>query len=82
MLKETTPTLRKYKIATYNKILNNNSICPANHDINYANSWYYFDGEPKQKPNITRKAKENKNNPSLCVKFNERWNTYVLSNTY
>lgn len=78
MLKNTNPTLRKFKIATYNKMLHNNSICPANHEINYYNSWYYFDEKPEQRPNITRKAKENMKNPNITVKFNELWNTYVL----
>ena len=78
MLKNVTQELYKYKIATYNRMLNNNSICPANHDVNYYNSWYYFDGKPEQKPEITRKAKDYYDNPNVIVKFNKKFNTHVL----
>ena len=76
MLKETKQTLRKHKIAAYNKMLDKNNICPGNHEVNYYNSWYYFDGKPEQRPEITRKAKENWDN-FKTVYFSETYNTYV-----
>jgi hypothetical protein len=77
MLKETKQTLRKCKIAAYNQMLHKNSICPGNHEVNYYNSWYYFDGNAEQRPEITRKAKEAWNN-FRKVYYSETYNTYVF----
>jgi len=79
MLKDTTQESRKYRIATYNAMLNEKQICPGNHTVEYANGWYYFDGEPIQKPSITKRAKELENDPTVEVRFNQSFNTYVLT---
>jgi hypothetical protein len=79
MLKDTTQDPRKYRIATFNARLTQNQVCPANHDIGYHNGWYYLDGEPRQAPDITAKAKEYETDPTVEVRFNERFNTYVLT---
>lgn len=78
MLKDTSQDLWKYKIATYNQKLHQASICPANHTVEYANGWYYYDGEPKQRPDVTRKAKELQTNPNVVVRFQSAYNSYVL----
>lgn len=78
MLKPTDPTLRKYKIAALNARLHQTQLCPANHNVNYHNGWYYVDGNPSQRPSLTRRAKELMDEPGTEVRFNDAWNTYVL----
>jgi len=78
MLKDTEQTSRKYKIAALNQRLHKNSICPANHNINYYNGWYYLDGDPSQRPDITRRAKELEESFQSKVMYQSTWNTYVL----
>jgi len=79
MLKQTDQDSRKYKIAAFNARLHRNSICPANHNVSYANGWYYYDGEPKQAPDITAKAREMEEDPHVMVFYNSTMNTYTLS---
>jgi len=79
MLKETEPTTRKYRIAAYNARLHKRQICPANHNVEYANGWYYVDGEPRQAVDVTRRSNELRENPDVSVFYNDTWNTYVLS---
>lgn len=79
MLKQTEQTSRKYRIAAFNQRLHQNQICPANHEVQYGNGWYYLDGEPRQRPEITRRAKELEEDPNKMVFFNETFNTYTLS---
>ena len=78
MLKSTTQESWKYRVAAFNKRLHRNQICPANHTVEYANGWYYYDGEPQQRPEITRRAKELEGNPNVEVRYNQGWNTYVF----
>lgn len=59
-------------------MLNRNSICPANHSVGYHRGWYYFDEEPEQRPEITRKAMEHQQDPDVEVVFSPRYNSYVL----
>ena len=81
MLKQTELTTRKLRIAAFNARLHERSICPANHNVEYANGWYYLDGEPRLAPDITRRARELREDPNVGVFFHEQWNTYVLSPT-
>lgn len=70
---------RAWRIAAYNARLNANSICPANHNVEYCCGWYYFDGQPERHPDITRRSRELRKSPDVELKFNERWNTYVVT---
>lgn len=79
MLQNTKQTSRKYRIAAFNQLLDRNSICPANHDVNYEFGWYYYDGEPEQRPGVTRQAKEMEKDPNVMVFYNDKFNTYVTS---
>lgn len=79
MLKQTEQTSRKYRIAAYNRRLNQNSICPANHEVSYGYGWYYFDGEPRHLPAVTSRAKEIEEEPTVAVFYNDKFNTYTLS---
>jgi hypothetical protein len=78
MLQDTTQDPWKYRVAAFNARLNQNEVCPANHTVNYHNSWYYLDGEPRQAPDITAKAKEYESDPTVEVRFNTTYNSYVL----
>jgi hypothetical protein len=79
MLQSTEQTSRKYRIAAFNQRLHQNSTCPANHNVNYRFGWYYYDGEPQQRPGITQRSKELEENPDVAVFYQESYNTYVLS---
>ena len=79
MLKPAKPSTRKYRIATYNAMLHQRSICPGNHHVEYANGWYYFDGDPRRNPRVTRRAKELEEDPTVEVFYSEGYNTYVLA---
>jgi hypothetical protein len=78
MLKSTEQESWKYRIAVFNKRLHEDSICPANHEVAYHNGWYYFDGEPRQRPDVTREARKLENDMMVEVAFQSCWNTYVI----
>jgi hypothetical protein len=79
MLKDTEQESWKYRVATFNAHLHKNGICPANHNVSYSDCWYYYDGKPRQRPDVTRKSKEMEERDDVEVRFSEVWNTYVLS---
>lgn len=82
MLQRTEQDSWKYRIAQFNKELHEAAICPANHAVEYANGWYYFDGGPERRPTTTRRAREAEADEGRRVVFNPGWNTYVLTDRW
>ena len=71
-------TKREFCVAIFNRELHKNSICPANHDVDYGHSWFYFDGTPQQRPELTAEAEEIMESGSHYVGYWREANTYVL----
>lgn len=69
---------REFCIAIMNRNLHANSICPGNHEVDYHNGWFYFDGRPSQRPELTAEVDKIMKNGYYYVGYSRVWNTYVL----
>lgn len=69
---------REFCIAIFNRELHKNSICPANHDVDYDRGWFYMDGNCGQRPELTAEAESIMESGSHCVGYWQGANTYVL----
>lgn len=70
---------RAFCIAIFNRELNKRNICPANHDVDYANGWFYMDGENVgQRPDYTAEADQMMKTGSHRVLYWPEGNTYVI----
>ena len=78
IVKAADQTKREYCIAVMNRLLHNNGICPGNHEVDYGHGWFYYDGEPEQRPELTEQANEEMANPNVQVGYSRVWNTYIL----
>lgn len=61
-----------------NRNLHANSICPGNHEVDYCRGWFYFDGKPEQRPELTAEVDDIMRNGYYYVGYSRVWNTYVL----
>ena len=68
----------EFCIAVFNRSLNENSICPANHNIDYGHGWFYLDDNCDQRPELTAEAERIMKSGSHCVGYWQEANTYVL----
>ena len=69
--------------AIFNRHLNSESVCPANHEVSYSNGWFYFDkNEPFHKPEWTKLAEEMIKNKTHTVLYWPEGNCYVLGENY
>lgn len=64
--------------AIFNRELHANSICPANHDVDYQNGWFYFDGSPRQRPDLTAEVDEIMKTGTHVVGYWQQANAYIL----
>ena len=69
---------REFCIALYNRKLNAQGICPANHEVGYFNGWFNFDGEQFRDPDLTAEADKIIAAGTHRVLYWEEGNTYVL----
>ena len=65
-------------IALYNQLLHAEGICPANHTVNYDYGWFYYDGTPFHRPDLTAKADQLLASGEFQVLYWGMGNTYVL----
>ena len=71
---------REFCIALFNRGLNKNGICPANHSVDYRNGWFYMDDhDPIHDPKITAEADELMSIGSHIVLYCDAGNTYVIA---
>lgn len=78
IVQATHQTKREFCIAVFNRTLDSNSICPANHDVDYDRGWFYMDGACEQRPELTAEAVEIMRSGSHYVGYWALGNTYVL----
>ena len=79
IVKAADQTKREYCIAVMNRLCHKNSICPANHNVDYQYGWFYFDdNKPEQRPELTREAEDEMKNPATCVGYWQGANTYII----
>ena len=65
--------------AIFNRHLNSQSICPANHEVSYHRGWFYFDDDaPFQCPEWTEQARRMIATSSHRVLYWPQGNCYVI----
>ena len=77
MRKATEQTKATMCVALFNRDLHANSICPANHDVEYGCGWFSMDGKKMRRPDLTAEADE-KLQQGFEVLYWPEGNTYVL----
>ena len=78
MVRAANQTKREFCIAIMNRELHANNICPGNHEVHYSHSWFYFDGSPEQRPDLTAEVDRIMEAGYHYVGYSRVWNTYVL----
>ena len=71
-------TKREYCIALFNQELHKNNICPGNHTVDYSYGWYYYDGIPRQRKDLTDEAVRLMKAKTHVILYCGDFNTYVL----
>jgi hypothetical protein len=56
-LQDTSQTKRKYRLAALVEWMKKNNMDPENHRPDYNNGWYFVNGEGRQLPEVTLRAK-------------------------
>lgn len=79
IVKATEQSKENFCTAVRNRELHAASICPANHDVDYRNGWYYFDNcKPQRRPDLTREAERIMAEGYYQVGYWREGNCYVL----
>ena len=65
-------------ISLFNRELHKRSICPGNHEVCYSHGWFYFDGKPSRRPELTAEA-DRLLAQGVIVYYSPTWNTYVIT---
>jgi hypothetical protein len=68
---------REFCIALFNRFLHKTNRCPANHEVDYANGWFYLDGKKFHRPELTVEADQLMRAGATVFFWNEG-NTFVL----
>lgn len=69
-------TKRTFCIALYNAALHAASFCPGNHEVDYDRGWFYCDGIPERRPDLTAQA-ERVMAAGWRVLFSDNFNTWM-----
>ncbi len=65
-------------VALYNRILHENNICPANHEVFYSHGWFYVDDhKPVHNTTLTQEA-ERLLAKGVTVYYSPTYNSFVL----
>ena len=81
IVRATDQTKHEFCVAVFNRMLDDNQICPYNHSVDYNCGWFYFDDDPpQQRPELTAEADKLMRSGSHYVGYWREANTYVLLN--
>lgn len=71
----------EFCVALYNRELDKNNMCPANHEVEYQNGWFYLDGKNVgHRPELTAEADQLLES-SATVWYWQEGNTFVLGDS-